>query len=87
MWLPQHTVRASPPSRHWVQPSQFLLFAMKQFAASMVAVAAMLAAAAAARSVTLSNTQLPADQTGALLRTGEGDVLFHDGAYYFYFNK
>eukprot|EP00038_Savillea_parva_P009838 m.186169 g.186169 ORF g.186169 m.186169 type:complete len:710 (-) comp16687_c0_seq1:65-2194(-) len=37
--------------------------------------------------VTLSNVQLPKDQNGDPLITGEADVLYHEGAYYFYFNN
>ena len=42
--------------------------------------------AASARTVSLSNTQLPKDTAGKLLLTGEADVLAHGGKYYLYMN-
>lgn len=46
------------------------------------------AAAGAAGSVTLSNTQLPRDTAGNPLITGEASVLkAPDGNFYFYFNN
>ena len=47
---------------------------------------AAVAAAASARTVSLSNTQLPKDTAGKLLLTGEADVLAHGGKYYLYMN-
>ena len=37
---------------------------------------------AEARLVTLSNTQLPVDQHGDPIRTGEADVLVHNGTWF-----
>ena len=43
--------------------------------------------AASARIVTLSNVKLPVDQHGEQLITGEADVMFHEDAFYLYFNN
>ena len=43
-------------------------------------------AVSCARTVSLSNVQLPLDQHGNRILTGEANVLKHNGAYYFYFN-
>ena len=40
----------------------------------------------AARTVTLSNLQLPMATTGAQIITGEASILEHDGSYFFFFN-
>lgn len=40
----------------------------------------------ASATVLLDNTKLPVDQNGNQIITGEADVLFHNGTYYFYFN-
>ena len=46
-----------------------------------------LAALAQARLVTLSNTVLPLDTSGAPLLTGETSILAYNGTYYFYVNN
>lgn len=43
-------------------------------------------AATSAQVVSLSNVALPRDQNGNKIITGEASSLYHDGAYYFYFN-
>eukprot|EP00041_Stephanoeca_diplocostata_P022716 m.544359 g.544359 ORF g.544359 m.544359 type:complete len:300 (+) comp22138_c0_seq19:62-961(+) len=40
-----------------------------------------------AKAVSLSNVELPVDQNGEKLITGEASVMRHDGAYYLYFNN
>lgn len=52
----------------------------------VIAAAATLAACASARSVTLSNVQLPNDQFGRPVKTGEASVLPYNGSYYVYMN-
>ena len=42
--------------------------------------------AAPARTATLSNEELPLDQNGRKIITGEASVLVHEGSFYFYFN-
>ena len=42
---------------------------------------------AEAATAVLSNTRLPRDTAGNLLKTGEASVLVHRGTYYFYFNN
>lgn len=39
-----------------------------------------------AATVTLSNTQLPRDQHGNEIITGEAGCVEHNGTFYFYFN-
>lgn len=55
----------------------------RALAAAAVAIAVSVAAA---RTVTLSNTRLPLDTTGAPLLTGEISVLAHEGLFYLYSN-
>lgn len=37
--------------------------------------------------VTLSNIELPRDQNGEKLITGEASAMYHDGYWWFYFNN
>jgi hypothetical protein len=53
----------------------------------MLLLASGLALACAGGSVTVSNVQLPRDQTGSPLLTGEADVLHWNGTYYYYMNN
>lgn len=53
----------------------------------LLAVLLLLAPAAEAATVSLSNVALPVDQNGEKLITGEADILQHEGAFYMYFNN